>query len=402
MASLFISIKKFFDQSQRSFLQWGWLIPALLPLTQATGRAVYYNLSAIYVLWGISTLIKQRKLLDQYASYLHIFLLLMFFLSVPFAYDSWRAFDKWITFGYQSLVFPLTYIALKSKQEEGLAQLLRMMAIAGLITLGLLFIALVFYYFATQFNPKQQLREDLLPFLLPCILAFLMGLKHHRRWMAVLITLSIFLYIIISGGRSALLGFMVALVVFSLLNRDWVVKRVLITVSVGLLFSVITNADNLLRSAHQMPTLTSALDTFTSLRTMLWRQALENPPDSQLIGVGMGNIRNVPEVLQIGGIYLGHLHNFILDTWYETGFLGLFALLVFIIYPLLKLKSAWKNLSPSKRFYAGVWVAAMSAILSSGLLSFAYSSQQFAMFLSLALAIILYIANSHTSTDQRR
>lgn len=399
---MFNSIQRFLDNSQRTFLQWGWLIPALLPITQVGGRAAYYNLSAIYFLWGITTLIKQKKQLDNNAVWIQILLLGTFFLAMPFAHDSWRAFDKWVTFGYQTIVFPLTYIVLKQKGEEGLARLLHMMAVCGLITLGLLFVQLIFHYSGDYFTPSQQLKEDLLPFLLPCILAFLMTLKNHRRWFAIFITVAIFLYIIISGGRSALFGFLIALIVFSLLNRDWVIKRILITVSVGLLFSVITNADSFLRSAQNMPTLTSALDMFTSLRTLIWRQAIENPPDSMLIGIGMGNIRYVPEVIQVGNLYLGHLHNFILDSWYETGFLGLTMLLIFIAYPLLKLRRAWKDLYPSQRFYAGVWVAAMSAILSAGLLSFAYSSAQFAMFLPLALAVILYIANSNVSAEQGR
>jgi O-antigen ligase len=312
-------------------------------------------------------LFQHKRRLDVWVVLLHGALLGAFFLAVPFAEDSGRAFDKWLTFSYQTLVLPITLILLKQHGEAGLQRLMNAMAVCGLIALGLLYIKMVFYFSSGEFIPIQQLQEDNLPLLLPFMLAFLVSLARYRRRLMLIITMAVFLYILISDGRSALLGFLMALIVFSLLNRNWVAKRVLIAVSVGLLFSMITNADNLLRSAQHMSTLSDMLDTFTSLRTVLWRQALENPPDSLLIGIGMGNIRNVPEVIQVGDIYLGHLHNFVLDAWYETGFLGLLALLAFIFYPIVKLKLAWQHLQPSQRFHAGVWLAAISAILSSGM-----------------------------------
>jgi O-antigen ligase len=345
------------------------------------------------VIWGLPFLVKYRRQLESPPLLLHLALLCAFFLAVPVAHDSERGFTKWLGFSYQTAVFPITYLLLKQYGDPALERLLRAMAGGGLIALGLLYLQLVWYFFSDVFTPILQLQEDNLPFLLPFLLALLVNNPRYRRWLTVALIAAVFLYIFISEGRSALLGFLVALLVFSLLNRNRVVKYMLIGVAAGLLLSMMTYADNLLRLAPQMSTLGDQLDAFSSLRTVLWRQALQHPPDSQLIGVGMGNIRYVPEVLHIGDIQLGHLHNFLLDTWYETGFLGLLALLAFIAYPLVKLNYAWSYLSSTQRFQAGVWLAAASAILTSGLLSFLYSSPSFAMYLPLSLAAVLYLAN---------
>lgn len=76
------------------------------------------------------------------------------------------------------------------------------------------------------------------------------------------------------------------------------------------------------------------LDAFTAGRTALWRQALEHPPKRLWLGVGLGNGRYATEILhfELGGVHtqVQHLHNFLMDVWYETGILGAGSLLALI------------------------------------------------------------------------
>ena len=72
------------------------------------------------------------------------------------------------------------------------------------------------------------------------------------------------------------------------------------------------------------------------------------------------------------------MHNFLLEAWYETGILGVGALLALIGSVFWRLARRWNGLSFQDRQRAGVVLAAALAILGAALLSFSYTSRHFA------------------------
>ncbi|MCB1809242.1 MAG: hypothetical protein KDJ99_30025, partial [Candidatus Competibacteraceae bacterium] len=50
---------------QRTFFHYGWLLPTLLPITHAGGRAAYLILAGIYVLWGLAALYRAPVQLNR-------------------------------------------------------------------------------------------------------------------------------------------------------------------------------------------------------------------------------------------------------------------------------------------------------------------------------------------------
>jgi O-antigen ligase len=146
------------------------------------------------------------------------------------------------------------------------------------------------------------------------------------------------------------------------------------------------------------------VDAFTAGRTILWRQALQHPPARPWLGVGIGNGSHAGEVLRFkigeGWHEVKHLHNFLLDAWYETGLLGLSVLLALIGAVFGPLAWVWRRLSAEDRQRAGILLAATLAILTAGLFSFGYTSRYFTCYGLLCLGGLNHFVTSSAIADK--
>ena len=390
---------------RRSFLSHGWLLPTLLPITHAAGRAVFLILAGIYVLWGLAALYRTPVRLNRVLYAAIILLLLLLCTRLPgawYAQDSWRAFDKWLSFTYLTMVFPITLIVLchgqEQDQQKRLQRLTRMLGLAGFITILALYIRLPFDFSAPDFAAEFYLREDNLPWLLPFMLAWAASMEQRYRcslWLLILVT--VLAYILMSDGRSALLGVTVCLALYALIGLGWKLSWASLCAGGLLTLGLIAQGGRFVRIAFEQGDLNSVLMAATSFRSLLWQRAIAYPPDNIWWGIGMGNMRYETEIVTVGELHLGHLHNFLLDAWYETGILGLATLLLFIAFPLLRLARCWVHLSIAEHQLAGIYLAAVAAILAAAMFSFSYNSKQFAMYLPLLLAVLLFLAESAVS-----
>lgn len=142
------------------------------------------------------------------------------------------------------------------------------------------------------------------------------------------------------------------------------------------------------RDADTSSGLTHAIDVASSKRYELWVIAVEPPPENIWFGSGMGNIPNsVLTVHRRTTRQLGHLHNFLLDCWYETGFVGLALLLAWIGSSTLAGLQNWTRSMDTDAAYRGTLLAACMAILANALFSYSYSSKQFACYLFMYLCL---------------
>lgn len=99
-------------------------------------------------------------------------------------------------------------------------------------------------------------------------------------------------------------------------------------------------------------------------------------------------------------IQVKHLHNFLMDAWYETGLLGVGVLVLLIGLVFARLGCAWRRLSAEDRQRAGVLLAAALAIITAGLLSFGYTSRYFACYGFACLGGLSYFAMSPAAADK--
>ena len=388
-----------YDGLREEFFRWGWLIPAVLPLSQLGGRGLFNTLVSLYALWGLSSLWSRRERLEPSLVWPYLALLGVFLLTIPGAIDPMGGVRTWAGFALQSSALLLTLAALREAPHRA-DRLLNIMAMLGALTLGGLYLLLPYYLLGVLgqgFDPVTQLREDNLPFLLPFLLMWLWRRSASRwRYAAMTaVTALVLAYVVIAEGRAALLGLIVGLTVFAKLVLEWRWRWIVGLAGLILAVGVAVNVGPFLKAELDPE---RPLDAFTAGRTALWRQALAHPPAQAWLGVGMGNGAHASEVLQfqLGGQthQVKHLHNFLLDAWYETGWLGLSALIALIGGVLFRLARVWRRLSNEDRQQAGVWLAAVCAMMTAGLLSFSYTSRQLSCYLFLCLGSLSYFAGS--------
>ncbi|MCB1921611.1 MAG: O-antigen ligase family protein [Candidatus Competibacteraceae bacterium] len=378
------------DRLQEAFFGWGWLSPVVLPLTQLGGRGLFNTLASLYALWGLLSFWRRRERLDRPTLLLYLALLGVFLLTIPGSVDPVAGVRTWLGFLMQSMTLLLIPLALRESPTNP-DRLLDGMALFGALTLAGLSLLLPWHLLGLSgqpFDHETQLREDNLPFLTPFLLAWLWRRGPPRwRYVAMVSVVALVLgYIVLAEGRAALLGLIAALTVFSSLVLGWRLRLIALLALLVLSIAIAVNISPFLKMELDPK---QPLDAFTAGRTALWRQALAHPPPRAWLGIGMGNGAHAGE--EVLGFQLGahnhqvkHLHNFVLDAWYETGLLGVSLLLALMSTVFVRLLRIWRCLSVPDRQRAGIWLAAAAALLTTGLLSFSYTSRQLACYLFIA------------------
>lgn len=376
------------ERIRTAFFDYGWLLPLLTPAAQVGGRALINVLLLIYLLWALLAVPGCRVRVERPALLLYAALLLAYLFSVPGALEMRAGFHEWIKFALHTLAFYFTLVVL-ARKPEALRRLVAALGVAGLILLAALLAVLPFEMQEPKFLPTSHMVEDNLPFLLPFSLYYLVVMRDLRwkRWIGLVLVGVVLTYVALSQGRAALAGLLAALIVYGMFVLRWPLGKVTVVGTVLLAIAVGVSYETFFRQAGSTDWV-AWLDKFTSFRSQLWRQALEHPPENALLGVGMANVANYPEVVRVLRNYsLGHLHNFLFDAWYETGLLGLTALLAFIATPFVR---GWRvaRAGGEQGIWAGLFLASATALLVAGLLSFSYASRQFALYLPMLLAAL--------------
>lgn len=386
----------------KQFYHWGWLIPAVLPLTQLGGRALFNLVVLIYFIWGAVVFIYEKTSLNKRYLLLFCLLLISYSLSIPWAADSSRAMHKWINYFVMASVFPITWMVLETKGEAAATSLVKWVALLGIAMVVVAYAQLLYLLLQPEFYPQLQLKEDSMPYLLPFILLFVSRMKNIEvRWLGIIIaTSAVLFYVFVSEGRAAQLAAILALFIFFIAALDirWYIACL---VSIACMLAVILgNMETFVQLSGNEQGIYDVMNRFTSFRWELWDHALTHAPDWNLIGYGMGNIRYIDEIVTFtSGVKVAHLHNFILDIWFETGWLGLITFLVFITSIVSTAIKRLASIQLKERVIVGAALAGSGAILVAGLFSFSYNSRPFGVYLMLCLALLLWSSISNTSKE---
>lgn len=391
------------------FFRWGWLAPAFLPLASVAGRGAFNIVSGVYFLWALvsvslapgkeSAIWQQRWFLASYG-----LMLLVWSLSLTQSSDPQSGGHHLLRYLQFSLTGLFTLVALQQTPLQ-LPRLMRAMAWGSLLLILLLYLQLPYFLFAVEFVPEQQLHEDNLPWLLPFLLLALF--PRSRGWLLSVAIVAFALYIGLSHGRAALLAMLAALAVFSLLGLN-MSKRQLLIIAMAVVALGIVFGQWFLRGVSNLAFDFATVNRLTTHRAIIWRQALNSPPENPWLGIGFGNVASRTDVLYIGNVpgfgevTHKHLHNFILDAWFETGVIGLSTFLVMLGVVFTRVYRKWPGLDQEHRRIAAAALAGVAALLTAGLLSFSYTSKQFALFLYVLLAVLLALpANAETAGGLR-
>lgn len=394
-----MSIARWHDALREAFFRQGWLLLAVLPLTQIGGRALFNLVAGLYVVWGLLSLWSRRDRLDRSTTLLYLALLGVTLAGVPGSVDPMGGLRVWIQFAAQTSTLLLVQAALR-ESPENIDRLLAVMALFGGIALASLYLLLPYYWLewsGQPFNPLTQLQEDNLPFLLPFLLGWIWRYGDRRwRYGAMLgVTAAALGYVAISEGRAALFGLIVGLAGFCWAVLAWRPRWVALLAVWVLAVGIAANIGPFLKAELDLE---HPLDAFTAGRTIVWRHALAHPPARPWLGVGIANASHSQELLrfELSGVQvqIKHFHNFLIDAWYETGILGVGLLLALVGTVFVRLARIWRWLPVDDRQRAGILLAAALSIIAAALLSFSYTSRQFACYLFACLGGLIHFGRS--------
>lgn len=243
----------------------------------------------------------------------------------------------------------------------------------GLALLAALYLRWIIDAQYSNFQPSQQLLEDNLPFLTPFLLHFMRNWlpMKYRTGSTIAVVSLVLIYIVFSQGRAALLGLLVALLAHTTLVLHWRLRMGVAAALLLLAVSASFDSQRFIRGADLSGSFTELVDQFTNQRTQIWRHALSAHPRNVMVGVGIGNVNREQLVLslKVGRenkvVMVKHLHNFLFDAWYETGIIGLLALLIWLATAFKRGFDTWRLKKQPYCAQAGVFLAASSAIITS-------------------------------------
>ncbi len=247
-----MSIASIHKSLQDAFFRRGWLLLAVLPLTQIGGRALFNVVAGLYVAWGLLSLWSRRDRLDRSTTLLYLALLGVALAGVPGSVDPVGGLRVWIQFAAQTSTLLLVQAALR-ESPESLDRLLAAMALFGGITVASLYFLLPYHWFewsGQPFNPLTQLQEDNLPFLLPFLLGWIWryGNRRWRHGAMVGATAAALGYVAISEGRAALVGLIVGLAVFCWTVLGWRLRWIALLAVLILAVGIVANTGPFLKT----------------------------------------------------------------------------------------------------------------------------------------------------------
>ena len=297
-----MNIARTFNDMQDAFFRWGWLIPAALPLAQVGGRGLFNSIAVAYAVWGLLALWRRRSRLDRMVVLPYLALVGVFLIGIPGAVDPGASLKTWSVF----LMLSFSFLLMRAAMGESTGhpdRFLGATALFGVLALAALVLLVPYFAFGwsgVPFSPMLQLKEDGLPFLLPFILGWVWrrGGERWRYGAMAGIALVALAYVVLAQGRAALLGMIVGLAVFCWAVLGWRLRWGALLAAVVLTIGFLANLGAFLRGGNV--DVNHRLDAFTSGRTIMWRQAIQHPPERTWLGVGMGNVGHTPEILDMG------------------------------------------------------------------------------------------------------
>lgn len=376
-----------------NFLYWLLLAPAFIVFLFQVGRGLGNTGYVLYWMTAFVFLVRQRNFdLPVVASILFVVLLAWGTLSAALSVDSRSAYGTWAQYALLGSGYFITWRLVRQIPQFSMSRALKMIGIVGLFSFVLYAVRYFVLWGAPDFRPESQIQGFVPAYLSPFTLYLLSQAFPGKRgvYLGLAYLISLSLLLIFSNSLTEVLTLATALVVmafFVIPNKRLLMLSLcgvaLFFIALILLFD--PTGTVLGQAQGQDGSWFSLLNTLSSYRTQIWYQALTFPPPNPWLGVGPGNVELYPPVVITEiHIVVRHLHNLLLDCWYEIGLVGLVVYLSFYGAQVRAMQSGAKNLCALQR---GVMYAAVAGIFVASMLEQSHRSHHVALFVPFLFAL---------------
>jgi len=374
------------------FQQNGWYLLMFLPLLDLAGRAVFNIVFDVFVLIALMTITVSWRLPKAQAG-LFIALHLSIFQSLVLTHNLTSLYSSWLKYAVETSAFFILLYYLRNKTVST-ERVFNWLGGVGALTVVVALLVMLVQWLIEPSSVLQPgtVNKDVLPWLIPFAIPWAyQQAKPKFRWLAVLGLIAVALFVGIgTQGRTTALATMLAvslLFVMYFRVKFWQVALALLLM-VG---SVVAVMPNVMRGALDAPS-AQTLDRLTTGRAVLWRQAIQHPPENPWIGIGFANKEGKAVVTYIGDEKVKHLHNLFMDCWYEIGYLGLAVFILWMGYHWWLLLRISRNGNDVEKKQVAILGASIVAMLVEGMFAVSMNSRMFAVYLCLIFALATHMA----------
>jgi len=388
------------------FVKWfqhkGWYLLMFLPLLDLAGRAVFNIVFLAFALLALTTASVSWRL-NKVQAGLFIALHLSIFLSLLLTHNFLALYKPWFKYTEETLVFFVMLFYLRNKVISTERVFNWLGGVGALTILAALTVMLIQWVIEPNIAfAVGKVNKDVLPWLVPFVIPWAyQQAKPEFRWVAVLGLIAVTLFIGVgTQGRTTILATTLASAVLFIMYfriKFWQVALALALV-IG---SVAAVMPNVMRGALDAPS-EQTLDRLTSGRAVLWRQAIQHPPENQWVGIGFGNKEGKAAVTYIGDEKVKHLHNLFMDCWYEIGYIGLTIFVLWVSYHwwlLVRISQKGDGVALKQ---VAILSASMLAMMIEGMFAVSMNSRMFTVYLCIVFALATYIAASQNQKTVER
>lgn len=369
-----------------AFQKYALVIPALMPMVYSVGRAPGEILLVTYLLWGILSL-RLRDFRDTpLLGILYLAVAISFGLGIIDSLNPARGMKAYLEFSVSLLTVFFTLMCLREDRFRGDIQ--RWLGMAALIAIGVFVIRFGYYALQPDFNPAIQVNGMAAATLLPLTYVFFHGHfdqgKGNRLFLFLLL---IYLPpLLLADSRTEVVMVLAGLIVLF----GFYLHRLGLLVVLGLIaLPLIVLIDAYLwgRIFNLEQGWFAVLDRFSSIRLSIWKLPFENPPPNPWIGVGMANSGLY---IQAADLPVKHMHNFVLEIWYETGWIGFFTFFSFCAVLLRGLPRAYRSLEGERRLLFSAILGSAVAVIIAAALDKGYTAHLFSIYLMFCMAALFF------------
>lgn len=368
------------------------LAPVFVDLLYQVGRGLGNTSYVLYWVTAVLVLVRTRNLaFPPVALALYLALLAWGTLSAALSINPDGAYGKWAQYALLGTSYFITWALVRTIPEFSLERAIRMIGIAGLIGFAYYAARFLILSMSPDFHPELQVHGLVPAYLAPFALYFLWQTFKGQPGvvLSLVYLVSLALLLVFSDSLTevvTLAGALAVLVFFVVPNK----RRLMLALGgTAIVFIVLILAFDpaghvVSQAEHTHEDWFTFLNQLSSFRTQLWYQAITIPPPNQWLGVGPSNVGLYPPVVITETYKVGHLHNLLLDCWYELGVVGLALYVMFYEAQIRPIKADAAKLFSLQY---GVMYAAVAGILVATMLEQSYRSIHAALFVPFLFAL---------------